>query len=87
MTIGLTALVDATSLSVAWVSNCVRPPTACVAWPYVRRHRAPLTLEVMARWARLDNHASVDPGPGRGSNSCAPSRWMQIPRAGHRSTT
>ena len=35
MTIGLTALVDAaTSLSVVpWASNCVRPPTACVAWP------------------------------------------------------
>lgn len=30
---------------------------------YVRRtrHRGPLTLEIMAEWARLDSRASVDP--------------------------
>ena len=26
------------------------------------RHRGPLTLEVMADWARRDSHGSVDPG-------------------------
>ena len=43
----------------------LRSPAYCLRSlaEYARRtrHRGPLTLEVMAEWARLDSHASVDP--------------------------
>lgn len=48
---------------------------------YVRRtrHRGPLTLEVMAEWARLDSHDSVDPRTWarRLKHLRSFARWMQ----------
>ena len=49
------------------------------------RHRGPLTLEVMAQWARQDSHRSTDPRTwARRLKQLRPSRAAAV-RAGHRS--
>ena len=65
MTIGLTALVErylAERRTLGFQLRSTAYSLRSLA-EYVRRtrHRGPLTLEVMAEWARLDSHASVDP--------------------------
>lgn len=65
MTIGLTALVDRYLTERRTLGFQLRSAAYSLRSlaEYVRctRHRGPLTLEVMAQWARLDSHASVDP--------------------------
>ncbi len=84
MTIGLTALVDRyLTERRTWASNCVSAAYSLRSLAeYVRRtrHRGPLTLEkVMAQWARLDSHASVDPRTWarRLKQLRSFTRWMQ----------
>ena len=65
MTIGLTALVERYLTERRTLGFQLRSAAYSLRSlaEYVRRtrHRGPLTLEVMAQWARLDSHASVDP--------------------------
>ena len=65
MTIGLTALVERYLTERRTLGFQLRSPAYSLRSlaEYVRRtrHRGPLTLELMAEWARLDSHASVDP--------------------------
>lgn len=65
MTIGLTALVERYLIERRTLGFQLLSPAYSLRSlaEYVRRtrHRGPLTLEVMAEWARLDSHASVDP--------------------------
>jgi integrase len=65
MTIGLTALVERYLTERRTLGFQLRSTAYSLRSlaEYVRRtrHRGPLTLEVMAEWARLDTHASVDP--------------------------
>ena len=65
MTIGLTALVERYLTERRTLGFQLRSTAYSLRSlaEYVRltRHRGPLTLEIMAEWARLDFHASVDP--------------------------
>ena len=65
MTIGLTALVERYLTERRTLGFQLRSPAyslrSLAEYVRVTRHRGPLTLEVMAAWARQDSHASVDP--------------------------
>src|SRR5690606_29286295 len=83
MTIGLTALVDrylterrTLGFQLRSAAYSLRSLAECVGRP---RQRGPLTLEVMAQWARLDSHASVDPRTWarRLKQLRSFTRWMQ----------
>jgi hypothetical protein len=83
MTIGLTALVDRYLTERRTLGFQLRSAAYSLRSlaEYVRRtrHRGPLTLEVMAQWARLDSHASVDPRTWarRLKQLRSFTRWMQ----------
>ena len=83
MTIGLTALVERYLTERRTLGFQLRPTAYSLRSlaEYVRRtrHRGPLTLEVMAEWARLDTHASVDPRTWarRLKHLRSFTRWMQ----------
>jgi integrase len=83
MTIGLTALVERYLTERRTLGFQLRSPAYSLRSlaEYVRRtrHRGPLTLEVMAEWARLDSHASVDPRTWarRLKHLRSFARWMQ----------
>ena len=91
MTIGLTALVERYLTERRTLGFQLRSTAYSLRSlaEYVRRtrHRGPLTLEVMAEWARLDSHASVDPRTwARRLKQLALLRAMDAAvRAGHRS--
>lgn len=65
MTIGLAALVERYLTQRRQLGFQLRSPTYSLRSlaEHVRRtrHRGPLTLEVMAEWARQDSHRSIDP--------------------------
>jgi integrase len=83
MTIGLTALVERYLTERRTLGFQLRSAAYSLRSlaEYVRRtrHRGPLTLEVMAEWARLDSHASVDPRTWarRLKQLRSFARWMQ----------
>jgi integrase len=83
MTIGLTALVERYLTERRTLGFQLRTTAYSLRSlaEYVRRtrHRGPLTLEVMAEWARLDTHASVDPRTWarRLKHLRSFTRWMQ----------
>ena len=83
MTIGLTALVERYLTERRTLGFQLRSTAYSLRSlaEYVRRtrHRGPLTLEVMAEWARLDTHASVDPRTWarRLKHLRSFARWMQ----------
>ena len=83
MTIGLTALVERYLTERRTLGFQLRSTAYSLRSlaEYVRRtrHRGPLTLEVMAQWARLDSHASVDPRTWarRLKHLRSFARWMQ----------
>jgi integrase len=83
MTIGLTALVESYLTERRTLGFQLRSTAYSLRSlaEYVRRtrHRGPLTLEVMAEWARLDTHASVDPRTWarRLKHLRSFARWMQ----------
>jgi integrase len=83
MTIGLTALVERYLTERRTLGFQLRSTAYSLRSlaEYVRRtrHRGPLTLEVMAEWARLDSHASVDPRTWarRLKQLRSFARWMQ----------
>lgn len=83
MTIGLTALVERYLTERRTLGFQLRSSAYSLRSlaEYVRRtrHRGPLTLEVMAQWARLDTHASVDPRTWarRLKHLRSFARWMQ----------
>ena len=83
MNIGLTALVERYLIERRTLGFQLQSPAYSLRSlaEYVRRtrHRGPLTLEVMAEWARLDSHASVDPRTWarRLKNLRSFARWMQ----------
>ena len=83
MTIGLTALVERYLTERRTLGFQLRSTAYSLRSlaEYVRRtrHRGPLTLEVMAEWARLDTHASVDPRTWarRLKQLRSFARWMQ----------
>ena len=83
MTIGLSALVERYLTERRTLGFQLRSTAYSLRSlaEYVRRtrHRGPLTLEVMAEWARLDSHASVDPRTWarRLKHLRSFARWMQ----------
>lgn len=83
MTIGLTALVERYLTERRTLGFQLRSTAYSLRSlaEYVRRtrQRGPLTLEVMAQWARLDTHASVDPRTWarRLKHLRSFARWMQ----------
>jgi site-specific recombinase XerD len=83
MTIGLTTLVERYLTERRTLGFQLRSPAYSLRSlaEYVRltRHRGPLTLEVMAAWARQDSHASVDPRTWarRLKQLRSFARWMQ----------
>jgi integrase len=83
MTIGLTTLVERYLTERRTLGFQLRSAAYSLRSlaEYVRRtrHRGPLTLEVMAEWARLDSHASVDPRTWarRLKQLRSFARWMQ----------
>jgi hypothetical protein len=83
MTIGLTALVERYLTERRTLGFQLRSTAYSLRSlaEYVRRtrHRGPLTLEVMAEWARLGTHASVDPRTWarRLKHLRSFARWMQ----------
>ena len=83
MTIGLTALVERYLKERRTLGFQLRSAAYSLRSlaEYVgrTRHRGPLTLEVMAEWARQDSHASVDPRTWarRLKQLRSFARWMQ----------
>lgn len=83
MTIGLTALVERYLTERRTLGFQLRSTAYSLRSlaEYVRltRHRGPLTLEIMARWARMDAHISVDPRTWarRLKHLRSFARWMQ----------
>ena len=83
MTVGLTALVERYLTERRTLGFQLRSTAYSLRSlaEYVRRtrHRGPLTLELMAQWARLDTYASVDPRTWarRLKHLRSFARWMQ----------